>query len=134
MKKNQLLIIILTISMMLAYEITVITKYKTNKISEEALTITNNKENITSYSIIDVNTYVNELNDFKGIKLKKILFNEENYQLLLEYTGDFNEIIRILNYVKENNNCSLNAYNIVLMHENLYNLKLDLMFQRKEYN
>ncbi len=118
----------------MAYEITVITKYKTDKIGKEASTVQNNKENTTNYSITDVNTYVNELNAFKGIKLKKILFREENYQLLLEYTGEFNEIIRILNYVKENNNCNLNAYNIVLVHENLYNLKLDLIFQRKEDN
>lgn len=132
MKKNHLLIILIIISMIIGYEITVITNYKNNKSNIMALKKQSNKDSISTYSVIDVNSYINELDVFKDIKLKKILFREENYELLLEYTGDFNEIIKILNYVKENNKCNLNTYNIVLVHEDLYNLKLDLIFQRKE--
>lgn len=132
MKKNQLLIIMIIISMIIAYEITVTTNYKNNKGSIKAIKKQDNKESISTYSVVDVNSYINELKIFKDIKLKKILFREENYEVLLEYTGDFNEIISILNYVKENNKCNLNTYNIVLVREDLYNLKLDLIFQRKE--
>jgi|GEM_PF-4355979 len=132
MKKNQLLIIMIIISMMIAYEITVTTNHKNNKGSIKVIKKQDNKESISTYSVVDVNSYINELKVFKDIKLKKILFREENYEVLLEYTGDFNEIISILNYVKENNKCNLNTYNIVLVREDLYNLKLDLIFQRKE--
>jgi len=132
MKKNQLLIIMIIISMMIAYEITITTNNKNNKGSIKAIKKQDNKESISTYSVVDVNSYINELKVFKDIKLKKILFREENYEVLLEYTGDFNEIISILNYVKENNKCNLNTYNIVLVREDLYNLKLDLIFQRKE--
>lgn len=132
MKKNQLLIIMIIISMMIAYEITVTTNHKNNKSSIKSIKKQDNKESISTYSVVDVNSYINELKVFKDIKLKKILFREENYEVLLEYTGDFNEIISILNYVKENNKCNLNTYNIVLVREDLYNLKLDLIFQRKE--
>lgn len=132
MKKNQLLIIMIIISMIIAYEITVTTNHKNNKSSIKAIKKQDNKESISTYSVIDVNSYINELKVFKDIKIKKILFREENYEVLLEYTGDFNEIISILNYVKENNKCNLNTYNIVLVREDLYNLKLDLIFQRKE--
>ncbi|WP_040211888.1 hypothetical protein [Clostridium polynesiense] len=131
MKKLYLKTLIISFFLCITYQIFIMVKYS-NIIKKERVEVTHFKNyNNDEYVYIDVNSYTEELKNFKDLEIKRILFGDNNYEIFLQSDQNSEEILKLMHYIKENDNCNIKDISLRLKEDKKYNIFLNISYNRK---
>lgn len=123
-----LLIFILIVS--LSFELYFINSYNRNI---DKNSINKQKEVISSkkYKNMHIESYIEELNANRDVNITRILYKDLSYDIFIDYKASFSEILSLFEYIKNNKNCNIGSYGIMLEEDNYYKLTVELSFTKK---